>query len=81
MGILLFFLVAWNILEIRRAYGVMESETLQLQRLADRLEYLDSQLTMAASMAATTGSPRWEGVYRPYETEVKATFGQLSPAR
>jgi diguanylate cyclase (GGDEF)-like protein len=78
VGILLFFLVAWDILEIRRAYGVVQTETLQLQRLVDRLEYLDSELTMSASMAATTGSPQWEGVYRPFETEVKATFAKLS---
>jgi diguanylate cyclase (GGDEF)-like protein len=78
VGILLFFLVAWSILGIRRAYGVVETETLQLQRLVDRLEYLDSELTMAASMAATTGNPGWEGVYRPYEKEVTATFAKLS---
>jgi diguanylate cyclase (GGDEF)-like protein len=77
--ILLFVLVAWNILELRRAYGVVESETLQLQRMVDRLEYLDSELTMAASMAANTGSTRWESVYRPFEVEVKATFEKLSP--
>ena len=78
MGIVLFFLVAWSILEIRRAYEVVQTETLQLQRLVDRLEYLDSELTMAASMAAATGSTEWEGVYRPFEREVKATFEKLS---
>jgi diguanylate cyclase (GGDEF)-like protein/PAS domain S-box-containing protein len=78
LGILLFLLVGWNLLGVRQAYRVVVSDAIGLQRHLDRVDYLDVELTHAAFMAAATGSPHWEGVYRPLDAELTRTLAIVS---
>src|SRR5688500_16774132 len=78
VGVLLFVLIGWNIAAMGRAYQVLESEAMRVQRLLDRMNYLGAKLTMAASMAAATGDTQWEQVYAPLEVEVRSVFDSVA---
>jgi diguanylate cyclase (GGDEF)-like protein len=78
VGVLLFLLIGWNIATMGAAYKVLESDAMRLQRLLDRMNFLDAKLTMAASMAAATGDPHWEQVYAPLEVEVRWVFDSIA---
>ncbi|MEM6503353.1 MAG: adenylate/guanylate cyclase domain-containing protein [Cyanobacteria bacterium P01_C01_bin.89] len=65
-----------------QAFNELVRNELRLQRLSDRVAYLDEVLTMSARMNAATGDQQWEERYQVHVTELDNTIAksiQLSP--
>ena len=57
-----------------RAFNQLVENELRLQRLSDRITYLDEVLTMSARMNAATGDQRWEQRYQTHVAELDRTI-------
>ena len=59
-----------------RAFNQLVDNELRLQRLSNRITYLDEVLTMSARMSAATGDPRWEERYQVHVVELDKTIAE-----
>ena len=66
-------LVASTIASYRSFNRLVQNE-FRLQRLSDRITYLDEVLTMSARLNAATGDPRWEERYLDHVPELDTTI-------
>lgn len=57
-----------------RNFHLLSQEELRLQKLSDRIVYLDEVLTMSARMNAATGNREWEARYRQLEPLLDAAI-------
>jgi len=57
-----------------RSFNRLVRDEFRLQRLSDRITYLDEVLTMSARLNATTGDPHWEKRYLEYLPELETTI-------
>ena len=59
-----------------RAFNRFIADEFRLQRLSDRIRYLDEVLTMSARMNASTGDERWEKRYNNHVSTLDATINE-----
>ncbi len=66
-------LVVWTV-DSYRAFNRLIDNEFRLQRLSDRITYLDEVLTMSARMKAATGDRRWSDRYLEHVAELDRTI-------
>jgi len=66
-------LVGWTVASYRAFNRLIDNE-FRLQRLSDRITYLDEVLTMSARMKAATGDARWSARYTEHVEELDRTI-------
>ncbi|MEA5570943.1 sensor histidine kinase [Calothrix sp. UHCC 0171] len=55
-------------------FHYISQQELRLQKLSDRITYLDEVLTMSARMNAATGNRIWEARYKQFESDLDAAI-------
>lgn len=68
---------AWRTWSVYQDFKTSVSRNFELQKLSDKVVYLDEVLTMSSRMGASTGDTSWETRYNEFVPQLDLTLAEL----